>query len=412
LNSATTDDPREARLAERRSAGNSETVSEFNNLLVLNCLRDNEPIPGVGIAQKLGMEQATVSRILRRLRASGFVRSGESGESRHRYGRRPTLLHLDRSARYSLGIDVCSNSCAGIVTDIGGQILHRSSRSTERGTADAVVGLVGDLLGRLPPDQVKKVAGVGIGAMDADFHAGTMRTPSGWVPIAQTVQAQFGIETSVDENSKAFAMAEKHFGFGRKASSFLCKWYRYGVGHALVIEGKPYRGARSSFGEMRDYLVPDLKDNFPDDPLRAAQVRPQAVVEIAKRMGDEAGPYLREAMARESVEELIQVVAEGIRHGDPATTKAVDRVAWAMSVGFSLILDFVDPELVIVGGPVTQWGDCMLGPLRKYVRQLTENPVGRSAPPRIEFTALGDDVIALGGAALVLDRLFAGAAGI
>ena len=125
-------------------------------------------------------------------------------------------------------------------------------------------------------------------------------------------------------------------------------------------------------------------------------------------MGADAGPCLRAAIESQTTEAVMEAVAEGIRRGDPTTLTAVERIAWAMSVGFSVIADFVDPELIIVGGPVTQWGDYLLDLLRRNVAKLAESSLRPDRAPRIEFTPLGDDVIALGGVALVLDRLFAG----
>jgi predicted NBD/HSP70 family sugar kinase len=393
----------------RLHAGNARSIRESNNLLVLNCLRDHEPIASVAIARKLGMEPATVCRIIQRLARSGLVSEGELAEATHRSGRRAVLLHLDRSARYALGIDVASRNCSGLMVDLGGRVLQRASRTTERGVVETILALIEEMLARIPAEDRGKLLGIGIGAIDANYHAGTMRVQDEWVPIVQRVESRFNIETFVEENSNAFAMAEKHLGFGRKASSFLCKWYRYGVGHALVIDGKLFRGAHNSFGEMRDYFVAAKEDNAADDPLRATQVRPQAIVEVAKRMGEEAGPHLRAAIDSQTTEAVIEAVAEGVRCGDPATLAAVERIAWAMSVGFSVVADLVDPELIVVGGPVTQWGDYLLALLRKNVAKLVESPVRTDRVPRIEFTPLGADVIALGGASLVLDALFAGA---
>jgi len=381
-------------------------MREVNDLLVLNCLRERQPIANIDIARELGMEPATVCKVVQRLSEAGFVREGDAGQAGPRGGRRPRLLHLEERARLIIGIDVGCPGSRGIVIDLGGNVLYRVSEAAVADPAEGVLSIVGQLLARLSRKEREKVAGVGIGAMDAVYEAGVMLAPGGRVPIAEMVSGRFGVEAFVDENTNAFAMAEKHFGFGRGASSFLCLWYRHGVGHALVIDGKLFRGAQGAFGETRHYLVPGRAENRPDDPLSAVEVRPQAIVDLAARLGPEAGPFLVAARRQEEPEAIIGAVTEGIRAQDPATIRAVEAIARAMSVSVSLLADLLDPEMLIIGGPVTQWGTPMLELLRHNVGELADTTCARKSPARLEFTRLGDDVIAFGGAALVMDPLF------
>jgi len=391
--------------------GNVRTIRDGNNLLVLNCLREHEPIASIDIARKLHMEPATVCKVIRRLSEAGFVRGGDVGQAGPRGGRRPRLLHLEERARLIIGIDMGCPGGRGIVMDLGGKVLHRVSEGAVPDPAEGVLSIVGQLLARLSRKEREKVAGVGIGALDAVYEAGVMLAPGGRVPIAEMVARRFGVEAFVDENTNAFAMAEKHFGFSHGASSFLCLWYRHGVGHALVIDGKLFRGAHNSFGETRHYALPSRAENRPEDPLGTVEVRPQAITAIAARLGQGAGPFLAAALQREPrerPEEVIAAVAQGIQAQDAATMKAVDEVARAMSVSISLLADLLDPEVLIIGGPLTQWGTPMLELLRRYVGELADRTATRPGPARLEFTRLGDDVIALGGAALVMERLFEG----
>ncbi|HUT33934.1 MAG TPA: ROK family transcriptional regulator [Planctomycetota bacterium] len=393
----------------RPRRGNARTIREVNDLLVLNCLREHQPIASIDIARKLHMEPATVCKVMRRLTEAGFVREGDVGQAGPRGGRRPRLLHLEERARLIIGIDMGYPGGRGIVMDLGGKVLHRVSEAAVPDPAEGVLSIVGQLLARLSRKEREKVAGVGIGAHDAVYEAGVMLAPGGRVPVAEMVARRFGVDAFVDENTNAFAMAEKHFGFGHGASSFLCLWYRHGVGHALVIDGKLFRGAHNSFGETRHYVIPDRPENSPEDPVGTVEVRPQAITAIAARLAREAGPFLTAALQKDSKErpeEVIAAVAQGIEAQDPATMKAVDEIARAMSVSTSLLGDLFDPEVLIIGGPVTRWGAPMLELLRGHVAELADTTATREGPPRLEFTRLGDDVIALGGAALVMERLF------
>jgi len=79
-----------------------------------------------------------------------------------------------------------------------------------------------------------------------------------------------------------------------------------------------------------------------------------------------------------------------------------------MSVSISFIGDLIDPEALIIGGPVTRGGAPMLERLRRHAGKLADTTSMRRSPARLEFTRLGDDVIALGGVALGMEGLFEG----
>jgi len=381
-------------------------MREVNDLLVLNCLREHQPIASIDIARKLDMDPATVSKVIRRLSEAGFVRKGAFGKASSQGGPRPRLLHLEERARLIIGIDVARGIGRGIVVDLAGNVLHRAQEATLRSEDDAALTLVGELMARLSTEERERLAGVGIGAGHAVYDAGLITTDHGSAPITEMVASRFGVETFVDENTNAFAMAEKHLGFGRGASSFLCMWYRHGVGHALMINGRLFRGAHHSFGETRQYVIPGRAENRPDEPLSVVQVWPQAITKVAERLGQEAGPFLSAALQKQIPEDVLATVAQGIDARDPATMRAVEDIARAMSVNLSLLGELFDPEMLIIGGPLTRWGAPMLEFLRRYVGELTTTHIARPGPPRLEFTRLGEDVIAFGGAALVMERVF------
>ena len=397
---------RSLRAASDPRRGNVGTMREVNDLLVLNCLREHQPIASVEIARILGMEPATVCKVIRRLSESGFIREGSEGKAGPRGGRRPRLLHLESNARLIIGVDMALSVGRGIVVDLLGKVHHRAYEKARGKPEEVVLRIVDSLMSRLGPQERQKLAGVGIGAVDAVHGTGLMSTGKDFVPITEMVTARFDVPAFVDENTNSFAMAEKHFGSGRGASSFLCIWYRGGVGHALMINGRLFRGAHNSFGETRHYLIPGQAENRPDDPSSAVQVRPQAIAQLAARMGREAGPFLSAAVREQGPEEVIAAVAEGVVARDPATMKAIEEVARGMAVSLSYLGELLDPEVLIVGGPVTRWGGPMLELLRRYVGELAKKTIYRAQPPRLEFTQLGDDVIAFGGAAMVMEHVF------
>src|SRR5205085_7212025 len=104
-------------------AARSSTIRDINRQIVLNYVRDREPISRAEIARETALQRSTISTIVEDLKAEGLIE--EIGEGESTGGRRPTLLRLRASGGMAIGVDV-TPSCTTIATcDLAGRMLAR-----------------------------------------------------------------------------------------------------------------------------------------------------------------------------------------------------------------------------------------------------------------------------------------------
>ncbi|WP_131763567.1 ROK family protein, partial [Actinomadura fibrosa] len=85
---------------------------------------------------------------------------------------------------------------------------------------------------------------------------------------------------------------------------------------------------------------------------------------------------------------------------DGAEARAVvERLAERMARGIAAMALALDPEMIVVGGPLIRAGEPLVAELRRRVRPLCLSPV------RIEASELGDESVGLGALRLALDRI-------
>src|SRR5438067_3914391 len=109
-------------LKEARTAGVA-TIRDINRQIVLNYVRDREPISRAEIARETELQRSTISTIVEDLKAEGLIE--EIGEGESTGGRRPTLLRLRASGALAIGVDV-TPSCTTVATcDLAGRVLER-----------------------------------------------------------------------------------------------------------------------------------------------------------------------------------------------------------------------------------------------------------------------------------------------
>ncbi|MGD8791343.1 MAG: ROK family protein, partial [Anaerolineae bacterium] len=67
------------------------------------------------------------------------------------------------------------------------------------------------------------------------------------------------------------------------------------------------------------------------------------------------------------------------------------------------LVSIFNPEMVVVGGPLSEAGDCLLPPIQEAVESTTLPEIGEQV--RILLSAFGADASVVGAAALVLQRI-------
>ncbi len=169
---------------------------------------------------------------------------------------------------YAIGIDVGGTKIAAGVVDSDGKILARFYSRAHTGHPPALVidgieeafhAVLAQWAGSR--DQVQ---GVGIGcAGHVNGMAGKVLTSSNlpeWenVPLRDLVAQRVGMSVALDNDAKCAALGEYRFGAGRGSRHMCYVTFSTGYGMGLVIDGKLYRGAIGTAGEIgHTVIVPD-----------------------------------------------------------------------------------------------------------------------------------------------------------
>src|SRR5581483_8156007 len=89
------------RTASRRATGTKvahHTMREVNRSIVLDILREGQPVSRVELSRRTGLSKPTVSSIIEDLVAGKLVREMGTEASAHRTGRPPSLLVYNERA--------------------------------------------------------------------------------------------------------------------------------------------------------------------------------------------------------------------------------------------------------------------------------------------------------------------------
>lgn len=295
-----------------------------------------------------------------------------------------------------IGMDVGGTKIAAAVVTPAGDILdalQEPTRAQEGPEAlmARLIAMAARLRERRPEVRAIGVASAG----QIDQRAGTViyanENIPGWtgMPIAERLHAAHGLPVQVDNDVHGLALAEAHWGSGRGSRVLLVAAVGTGIGGAIVVDGRLFRGAGGSAGELGHIPVTDGGPR--------CGCGNQGCVEVYASGPRIAAAYAGAAgVAVPDLQQVVTAAAGGDRHA-LAAFEAAGQVLGRALAG---IVNVLDPDCLVVGGGVAAAGDLLFVPFRRGLAAHLMPPV--RARIAVRPAALGNGGGVLGAALLAI----------
>lgn len=166
-----------------------------------------------------------------------------------------TLDTKKKRIEYAIGIDLGGTYIKSAIVDSNGKIIKYFKTDTfSEISPKKVLSQMELCVNTLMNGFGKKISGIGIGAPGIVTY-GVMKYPpnfKGWkeVNLASHFRKRYKIESIADNDANCAGLAELKFGHGPKFSNFIFLTLGTGIGGAMVINGKIYRGEQNGAGEF------------------------------------------------------------------------------------------------------------------------------------------------------------------
>ena len=385
------------------------SLRRSNLSLVLRHLSAAGPRSRARIAQETGLTKATVSSLVGELAERGLVRDGDL--ERGALGRPGYQVEVRGSGACGIGIEVNVDYVAAMVVDLAGRVV-----SSERLSLDGPrVGPIGVL------DQVARlverccdvgaaesghVAGVTIalpGGVDIEQGTLTYAPNLGWreVPVVTALaeRLQRGVTLRVDNEANLAALGEYRAGSAAGTPDLLLLTGEVGVGGGVIAGGRLLRGGRGYGGEVGHMLL-DPKGEICGCGRRGCW---ETLVGLGPLLRAAAGPG---DPLRDPTTDLDRRLDELTRRAtalDARTLAALEQVGTWLGIGASLLVNVLNPSVLVLGGYFARMGPWLVEPVR---RELTGHVVAPAAGGcRVEISTLAFSAAVRGGALTALEAV-------
>lgn len=255
---------------------------------------------------------------------------------------------------------------------------------------------------RMNPSQLSSISLAAAGAIDMDKGWVTF-SPNlpGWydIPLKQVIEKKLGVTTFLVNDASAAALGEQQFGAGRGLNHLVYLTVSTGIGGGIIIDGKLYLGASGSAGEI-GHMTIDVHGprcncgNFGclETLASGTAMANDAIMRISS--GEKSSLT---DLVRGKIEDITaETISIAARDGDFLALEVIFRAATYLGVGLANVVNIFNPEMIIIGGGVSQMGDLLLNTARQVVR---ERAFGLSSEAvHIVTAGLGEDAGLLGAA--------------
>ena len=251
------------------------------------------------------------------------------------------------------------------------------------------------------------ILGVGIGVPGAVNNKGIVAGCDnlGWghFSVKDALEPLLGMKVVAGNDATVAALGECWKGGGQGYKSMVLVTLGTGVGGGIIIDGKPWNGVHGVASELGHMIicVDGEMCTCGNKGCWERYASATAIIRMGKKAAEE-NPGCEIARSVDGNLDAItaKTVIDAAKAGDEVAVKVFDNYVYHLCAGLVNIINFMDPEVIVLGGGVSAAGEFLLKPIREKLAKM----VFYKAMPyaNVELATLGNDAGIIGAAMLGL----------
>ena len=281
-----------------------------------------------------------------------------------------------------IGVDVGGTKTLAAVVSREGEIEQKVVHPTDTSSQDAVLAGLDAIVEEIRDGHDVAAIGVGIPSrinQETGRVVASVNIPLAGVDFRDRMRERHGLPVGIDNDANAATIGEWHSGAAKGARHVVMLTLGTGVGGGLILDGRPYRGATGSGGELGHIVI------GVDGPPCGCGGHGHLESYAAGRVADQAARKLYGD--RSDGRELVSKAHDG----ESEAVEALAEIGRRLGAGIASFVNVFEPELIVVGGGFgSAAGELLLGPAREVLAREGLDPgrdTVRIVPAELGFYA-------------------------
>lgn len=266
------------------------------------------------------------------------------------------------------GIDIgATNIKYGLVSP-DGEVLYKDRKPAmvEKG-AEPLLHLITNIAENLlfmAAEEGHEVRYLGVGTPGAvEIKTGKVIGPSpnieGWqgTNLGSMLSERLNLPVKVDNDANTMALAENRFGAAVGYQTVICVTLGTGVGGGVIMNGRLWRGADGSAGEI-GYLFIDSKAELSGQggSLESYCNSKALLDRVRNRMTDGLTPAFEKILSGDISTLTVKRLFQAARNQDQVALDAIEETVQYLGIGLAGAVNLLNPEIVVIGGGIADGG--------------------------------------------------------
>ena len=377
--------------------------------LIINYLDVTGNITIAELARELNISAPKITNLVTELIDDGLIK--DYGKVDSTGGRRASLYGLVAESCFFIGVDIkryyinigLLDFKKNLVT-VKEKIPYKLENSVE--AYQQLINIIKNFIEELPI-QKEKVLGMGINL------SGRVNHKTGYSysffhfheePLSQTIEKEIGIQTFIENDSRAMAYGEFFNGAVSNEKNVLFVNMDYGVGLGILIDGKVYYGKSGFSGEFGH--IPFFNNEIICHCGKKGCLETEASgIALLRNFKNkiEQGSTSSLVKKGKAIDDLrVSDIAQAARNEDVLCIELIAEIGEKMGRGLAVLINIFNPELVVLGGTLAETGDYIKLPIKSALNKYSLNLV--SSDTQLLISKLGEKAGVIGGCLMARNR--------
>lgn len=393
-------------------------INDINDSLIINLLLKEGRLSRMEIAERTGISQPSISRIVNRLVAERLIESVGRGEVTSRGGRKPEILEINRRGGYLIGLDIGSFETKIVITDLHWQVVASKAIVTQDDSrTEAVLSKIINLIETLIREEnISRgdIRGLGVGcpgvvndALGKIVYSANVPSLNG-LPLKSILEESLRFPVCLSNTIKIWMIGENYFDKSLSGHNFMCVLYGVGIGLNILLNNKVIlSGFHKNIWDFGHITVEK------DGPLchcgrkgcLEALAGGWAIVREAKKIveGNPNSPLSKMVQGKGN-RITAKTVIEAAERGEQDSLKIIQKAGECLGTNLSKFIQFFAPDQVIFAGGLVREKNILTEHIEEALRR--EMPEEQLNEIKVRVSNLDKFGAALGATMLVSHEVF------
>lgn len=364
------------------------------------------------LTKELNISVPKITSLVTELIEDGLIK--DNGKFDSTGGRRASVYGLVSDAGFFVGVDVKHYYINLGLLDFKKHLVTSKEKvpfklENTPESFEALLLIIKTFINELNPAFVKdKILGLGLNL------SGRINNTTGYSysyfhfneePLSVVIQKEIGIQTFIENDSRAMAYGEFSNGDSNAARNVLFINMDYGIGLGILIDGKLYYGKSGFGGEFGHIPIFDNEIICHCGKKGCLETEASGLALIRKfKVKIQHGSTSSVMKKKKDLNDITLLdIILAAKNEDTLCIELLSEIGEKIGKGIAILINIFNPELLILGGTLSETGDYIRLPIRSAINKYSLSLVNTDT--QLKLSKLGEKAGVIGACLIARNKV-------